>query len=281
MFKALVPVWIALGSFLSGCPFKSDTEVNENNKIKISQIGKRPRQVNESSGLLFTDSMLITHGDGGNPQKLFTFRIIDNELVYKTDIELESVNNVDWEDITSDNLKSIYIGDFGNNSNKRKDLRIYKLNSGFQVTDIISFAYPDQVEFPPANKKHWNYDCEAFFWYDNNFYLFSKNIKWPYTRVYKMNSQGNIALIDSLYLASPVTAADISPGGNEIALLTYGKVFFFDANSDNGQLVFTPSICKQFRKSGQVEAIAYINENELVITNEKGKVFLLSRTMKE
>ena len=34
--------------------------------------------------------------------------------------------NKDWEDITKDN-KFLYIGDFGNNLNNRKDLKIYKV----------------------------------------------------------------------------------------------------------------------------------------------------------
>ncbi len=281
MFKALIPLWIAIGSILSGCPYKSDEEIINNYKIKISKIGQLPKHLQESSGLMHTDSLIYTHGDSGTPEIFYAFRIIDDKVVLSGNYEIEDVTNIDWEDITSDKKGSIYVGDFGNNGNNRKNLKIFKLNTSLQVTDSISFEYPDQTEYPPTSKNELNYDCEAFFWHDDHFYLFSKNIKWPYTHIYKINSSGNITLIDSLYLKSPITSADISPDGNEIVLLTYGKVFFFDIINDPVKTEFIPTICKQFRKSGQAEAIAYISQDELVITNEKGKVYLLSRTPKE
>lgn len=281
MLKALVPLWIAIGSILSGCPYKSDSEIINNYKIKISKIGQLPKLVKESSGLIHTDSLIYTHGDSGTPAIFYAFKITDEKVVYSGSYEIENASNIDWEDVTSDKKGSIFLGDFGNNGNNRNNLMIFKLNTGLKVTDTISFAFPDQVEFPPSSKDQLNYNCEAFFWHDDHFYLFSKNIKWPYTRVYKMDLSGNINLIDSLYLKSPITAADISPNGNEIVLLTYGKIFFFDITSDPEKSEFTPTFCKQFRKSGQSEAIAYISEHELVITNEKGKVYLLSRTPKD
>ncbi|WP_369828775.1 hypothetical protein [Flavobacterium sp. 1] len=61
----------------------------------------------------------------------------------------------------------MYIGDFGNNDNTRKDLAIYKIDqSNLQgesanVAYTISFDYPEQTEFPPK-KKDLMFDVEAF-----------------------------------------------------------------------------------------------------------------------
>jgi hypothetical protein len=38
-------------------------------------------------------------------------------------------NNIDWED-TKDKNGNLYVGDFGNNDNERKDLCIYKIDKG-------------------------------------------------------------------------------------------------------------------------------------------------------
>ena len=83
-------------------------------------------------------------------------------------------------DITKDKKGNIYIGDFGNNANERKDLCIYKvakneLSKENAVSEYkIFFSYPEQTEFPPK-KKEMFYDVEGFFEYKNHFYLFSLN----------------------------------------------------------------------------------------------------------
>ena len=40
-----------------------------------------------------------------------------------------NAENNDWEDLTADDKGNLYIGDFGNNHNKRKNLSILKIKS--------------------------------------------------------------------------------------------------------------------------------------------------------
>lgn len=76
---------------------------------------------------------------------------------------------------------NLYIGDFGNNDNVRQDLCIYKINNNSlnQENAVpaykISFAYPEQKDFPPK-KTEMMFDVEGFFEFKNHFYLFTKNI---------------------------------------------------------------------------------------------------------
>ena len=92
----------------------------------------------------------------------------------------------------------------------------------------------------------------------------------------------SIAPYDSIRLKNSfITSADINPDGSEIALLSYGKVLFLSAEErESGILYFSPKSCKRFGRSGQAESIIYLDNENLVITNEKGKVFLLYRNNK-
>jgi len=58
----------------------------------------------------------------------------NSDNIYKTDFEgniiqqfdVKNAKNTDWEDLCKDNSENLYIGDFGNNANDRKNLVIYK-----------------------------------------------------------------------------------------------------------------------------------------------------------
>ena len=90
----------------------------------------------------------------------------------KKQVNIKAKNH-DWEDLASDKSGNLYIGDFGNNENKRKNIVILKVmndslksSGGIDVLEI-SFFYSEQKQFPPVkNKMH--FDCEAFFHYNDN-----------------------------------------------------------------------------------------------------------------
>jgi hypothetical protein len=241
-------------------------------KYRIEKAGALPDSVCESSGLEIAGENFITHGDGACPSKLFYFN--KNGQVHSSkDL---SIQNKDWEDITKDKSGNLYIGDFGNNNNKRKDLKIYKLSPDGKVIDVIEFHYSDQNAFPPSKKK-MNFDCEAMFWFRDSLYLFSKNRGDKTVRVYSLPDKGGkyqAGIAGSFYLNSMITAADISPGNNTVALLSYGKVYFFTVDSTAAGLKVNPDFSKRINK-GQTEALVFINEEDLLISNERGKLYLL------
>ncbi|MFK7813095.1 MAG: hypothetical protein AB8B59_11410, partial [Maribacter sp.] len=93
----------------------------------------------------------------------------------------------------------------------------------------------DQKEFPPK-QKGLLYDAEAFFHYDNHLYIFTKNRANPFngeTSVYKIPDQKGsykAEFLGKIQLCSDwdtcrVTSADISPNGEKIVLLGYGKIW--------------------------------------------------------
>ncbi|MBA2422918.1 MAG: hypothetical protein H0V61_06800, partial [Chitinophagales bacterium] len=205
-------------------------------------------------------------------------------------ISNQSIFNHDWEDLAAGEDRKLYIGDFGNNHNSRHNLTIYvieqdssgNLENGMQP--IITFRYPDQKEFPPP-PTNWNYDCEAFFYYNDSLYLFSKNVSARnrgFTKMYRLSSEPGdyiAELIDSFNIGEPVTAADISSDGKIIVLLTYFSLLVFTdySNSD-----FFKGNAYQIRLKGytQKEGICFATGNQLFIADEKrfvtgGKIYAL------
>lgn len=101
----------------------------------------------------------------GNDLELYQ---LDTLGVLEKTILIDDAPNIDWEDITKDQQGNLYIGDFGNNDNNRKNLCIYKikkedLTKGSTAPSYkISFSYPEQRDFLPK-KKNLLFDVERFF----------------------------------------------------------------------------------------------------------------------
>lgn len=267
----LLGLYILLQSLLPATGFRG----NKHPEIKITKEGNLPADINESSGLeIYSRDTLITHNDGGGSKSIYT--INDNGQLLE-EIKIKETANIDWEDVSRDNSENLYIGDIGNNENKRKNLTIYRYNlSERRITGEIKYSYPDQQSFPPA-RENKNFDCEAMFWHKDSLYLFSKNRGNKWVKLYRLPDKPGshtAVLVDSVKLSSMVTAADIAPDKNSYVLLAYGKLYFFKI--DDKKVNFkNPWFSRRFSRSGQAEAITYINNSKLVVTNEKGKVFHL------
>lgn len=122
-------------------------------KGKKSNIHIFPKSLNEISGItMLSDNKLYAINDSGNENVLFCLNT-KGKVLQK--IQIPETKNIDWKDLAYDHKDNIYVGDFGNNSNSRKDLYIYKI-SGILSNSIsvskIEFAYEDQKKFPPKKK---------------------------------------------------------------------------------------------------------------------------------
>ena len=244
--------------------------------FSVRKIAKLPELVNESSGIILSDTLnsFWTMNDSGGEPVLYQVSF-EGKLI--SEKRIEGAKNVDWEDLTKDQSGNLYIGDFGNNAQNRKNLIIYKL----KTNDVqpIKFRYQSQ-NFTPEDEPI--YDCEAFFWLNDKLYLFSKDwSKKHFTYLYELPAKtGNYVLEPQarIRLKAQVTSAAVSPSGTEFALLAYGKIFFFGI--DKGKVDFSsPKYCMKFAKK-QTEALTYLNENTLIVTNEQGNVYLIEKDKK-
>lgn len=245
-----------------------------------------PKKLKEVSGITYleTSNLLYTLEDSGNANEIYGLNF-ENGSIEKT-ILIEDTENIDWEDLTKDKTGNLYIGDFGNNDNERKDLSIYKIGKESLASESaipaykVSFSYPEQKDFPPK-KTALFFDVEGFFEYNNNFYLFTKNRSKGFNGtsfLYKVPNapgfhqavlMGEFKTCDN-YDHCAITAATISPDASKVAVLTHDKIFLFENFTGDDFLNGTKTTIK-LEHFSQKEAISFIDNNRLFIADEKSK----------
>ena len=262
--------------FLFSCEKKEEPKA-------LKQIANLPKTLKEISGIAYFNDLIYTIEDSGNKSEVTVLDTLGN--INKT-ISINQIKNIDWEDLTFDQQGNLYIGDFGNNDNVRKDLAIYKINQSdlqnakADVAYKVIFDYPEQTSFPPK-KKELLFDVEAFFEYENHFYLFTKNRSRGFdgtSYIYKIpNRVGyhHAQLIKTIttcgdYHNCAITSAAISPDGLKFVLLSHSKVWLFENFSKeaitNGKMTEL-----DLNHYSQKEAVCFKNNNELFIADEKVK----------
>lgn len=150
-----------------------------------------PEEVKETSGLFFHNGRLWTHNDSGGKPILYGLDTTTFEVVQR--LTLVNTKNKDWEDVCTDG-ENVYVGDFGNNKGKRKNLRIFVFplsaipaEGDANITvDSIKFSFGDQEEFTFEKHNH-DYDCESMFATEEYLYLFSKGWATGTTRLYRLS----------------------------------------------------------------------------------------------
>ncbi len=241
--------------------------------------------VNETSGLIFHKSELWTHNDSGNKASLYSIDTVSGEVIRS--VKIKNAKNRDWEDLCKDE-NFAYIGDFGNNSGMRDDLKIYRIsltelsdtNKTSIKAEIINFTYDKNIYPPEFSKKHnTNHDCEALIAFGDSLYLFSKNWINQKTNLYtlpKVPGTYTANLRDSLDTEGLICGADYNTNNNTIALIGYVKgipapsiVFIlYDFVGDNffsGKTIRYESNLLGY----QTEAIIFKDNCKLWFTNER------------
>ena len=249
---------------------------------QLRYVAELPKAINECSGIIsLRPNEIWLIEDNGNPDKLYA---VDSSGQMLKSFKVKEAKNDDWEALTMDRDRQVYIGDFGNNGNKRKNLRIYKVpNPVVERGDKIearkiSFRYPDQDAYPPE-KNALYYDAEAFFHYEGFLYIINKNRGRPFNgkaRIYRVPDQpGNysaewIAEFTTCedYRQCQITDAAISPEGNRLVLLGYGNLWVFEDFRRRG-FKNGPTRMIALGASTQLESVCFISETELYLADER------------
>jgi len=233
-------------------------------------------KLREISGLeQLNETTLVAINDGGNKAEL---HLIDFQGKSIKTVTVSNATNVDWEDLARDE-KYLYIGDIGNNLNKRKNLCVYKLKisdvlSKNEVTaQKISFIYSNQTDFPPS-KKQLNFDAEGMIVYKESIYLFSKNRTEPWTGIstvytlpkqpgnYEANKFSELYIGEQGWWSDAITGVDIYK--DQLYILTYNRIFRLNI----ADLDRSPSFTYEFKRTTQKEAIVVIDKNTIFIADE-------------
>ncbi|RMB63842.1 hypothetical protein EAX61_00170 [Dokdonia sinensis] len=260
---------------------------DETNYGKLTYVSTLPELLRENSGMETIENSDLTYiiNDSKGASSVFGVRASTGKIVQEIDIK--NYGNRDWEDLTSRG-NDLFIGDFGNNGNLRKNLVIYWISNVDEMdkekvsafAKAIPFTLEDQKKFPPK-KKDRNYDIEAFFVKGDHLYLFTRNRSSDFdgtTNCYKLpiaegaqvaKKIGSFKTCDDSSDCQ-VTSADYDPKSGKMVLLTYDKVFlfsdfeeddFFNGKSDKIKLDY----------ASQKESVYFKNAKTLIIGEESRK----------
>lgn len=289
--RANMVVALGVAAWLLGCASNAATmpvayfDVPKRGPAVIEPVGKLPHVVNESSGLArsATPGVFWTINDSGDQARIFAIDSKGKLLTSEQGIAIEGARNIDWEDITTDFNGNLLIGDVGNNNNRRKDLMIYQVPEPAQFTSAIMpvaeawpVHYPEQYEFPPVLN---NYDCEALFVASGQVYALTKHRADFLATLYRLDAlteetSNGMQIICRANLRGAVTAAASWNNGERVAVLTYGGVWVFSPPEADGARLFNGDILwLPLRGTGQCEAVAFIDRETLIITNEQRDVY--------
>ena len=260
--------------------------VSQDYQAKYRVVCNLPEEVSESSGLVRnSDGTFWTHGDGKNPSELYQFDTTGRLL---RTLGFSNIQNVDWEDISSDEEGNIWIGDIGNNDSDREDLMLHKIDNPSNHDSEVVFAttlkiqYPDQIEIPsPIGNR--NFDVEGIAFYKDSILLITKNRSYPnsgFAKIYIVpanSGQAEARLVDSVFTETHIqlgriTGADYSAKENLLVINSLRRIYTIPQK--NG--VFYTDSMKTYRMdfhSNQFESLVYVGNHTAYVTAEKPSVF--------
>lgn len=237
-------------------------------------------ELKEISGLQFlNDSLLVAHNDGGNSPTLF---LINSRGKILKKVLVMNAKNHDWEDVTC-NSTHVFIGDFGNNNNKRQNLQILRIEIESLLKKDSVFAekmfieYEDQKAFPPENSEK-NFDAECLIYAEGHLWIFTKNYTTPFnglTKIYKFTFEVDKKLVLPVFATLKIGKngwmKDAITGGEyafgHFYLLTYDRILKVEKVGNK----FTILREKRLPQYKQHEALSVFQTNRMLIGNEQHK----------
>ncbi len=262
-----------------GCGGSSGSSTTNSVTVEAITVTELSNKLSESSGLVNVNSELWTHNDSGSKARLYSIDL-SNGKILKT-VKVSKASNVDWEDLAV-NDTHLFVGDFGNNEGKRKDLKIYKISLEDLKTktevdaEIIEFSYATQTEF--TKDTNTNYDCEAFVVYENKLYLFSKNHGDEKTDMYVLTIEAGTQVAEKLATYNTnalVTGASMDVDNKILVLIGHANkgtpktwIFseFTEADFFNGKEKIFSWVTPE---KAQIEGVTHKEKGKLYISSEK------------
>lgn len=251
-------------------------------------VGTLDKSIRESSGIVAsrkTPGLFWTHGDSGNkPELLAVTR--QGKLLATFPV---AAKNVDWEDIAIDDAGHLYIADLGNNAARRdRQPVVYRVKEPAvpMTTEPVVAKEPLKVDatyklgYPSAP-----FDCEALFIWKDKGYVVAKVLTGKHAELLQFSVAGDarpaqfLEKVTDLPIRAPVTAADISPDGKYLAVLSVFGPNRFVIDGHPEKVADAPYQSVAFLQP-DMEAACVVPEGVLA-TTEGGHVLLFTHAMFE
>jgi len=240
-----------------------------------------PSLVTECSGLVQSlryGGVFWALGDGGSGAAIVPI-MADGRLArgWSGPVAVTGCKNHDWEDLALDDHGNLIIADVGNNSGRRKQLMLHFAPEPRPGVRAVVPTRSLRVHYADQKEASSDYDCEAVFSAGGRIYLLTKHRSDKRTRLYRLDGDSSkrsnpLSLVDSFEIGGMVTAADVSPNGQLVAVLTYTALWVFDYDRASGS-IFRKGVRKTPIFAWQAEAVAWDGNGSLVVANEQGQLF--------
>jgi len=249
-------------------------------RATAQQVSQLPDELSEVSGIeLFRDSIFFAINDGGNKSEVY---VISKHMKLIKKVEVQEVKNHDWEALALDN-EYLYIGDIGNNLNKRKNLQIHRipvkglLEKTKVRAETMEIEYSEQKDFPPITSQLY-FDAEAMTSHNGKLWIFTKNRTKPFdgkSFVYEikfipgvkktLSKSFELVAGKNDWLLDSFTGAESFK--EYLYLLTYSQIIRYKWKGNTLQKIDANSLPGY----AQTEAITVNTKGQIFIANEANK----------
>jgi hypothetical protein len=204
---------------------RSDCHFESSDAVELGEI--EDDAINEASGLAMgirNPNTLWTHNDSGGSENVFA---MDVTGVASGTYNLEGSNNVDWEDISTgpgpDGDSYIYIGDIGDNANKRGSVQVYRFKEprlslkesqiNEEDLEVLEFKYPngDSKDSETLLVDPLTKDIYLISKQDGKFGIYLSEYPQSVRRTNRLQHLGDIRL-------SNINGGDVSGDGTQLLL---------------------------------------------------------------
>ena len=228
--------------------------------------------IQESSGIVTSqqfEGVYWTLNDSGNPAALYATKL-NGELIQE--IAVSGSGNFDWEALGIDTQNQLWIGEIGNNSTLRQDLKVVVVAEPdpFTETEVeVIASYP--YRYPNENV-----DAEGLFIAGGIPYIVSKEreravlYRFP---TLQPDTKQVLERVGEFADAKFVTGAGLSEDGTRLAVCTYDALWVYQGTADNFPQMIQ-STPWHLSHSFYGEAVCF-DGYDLVLTNEGRDLYSL------
>jgi hypothetical protein len=248
-------------------------------------------RLTEASGVVVSPNepgVFWSQNDRGNKATLYAY---DSAGAPLGAVRVQGTDNVDWEAIAIGPCASgscLYIGDVGDNYAARAEVRVWRVPAPVTSASATDAAAALRIVYPGGAR-----DVEAMWvapdtsvWFatkrpnpDNTGRLRPSQLYRVSATAWSGNTLATAELIDSLPIVpgtsvsrdwvTDASLSNVSPSGRrQLAILTYGTVYVFDADPVTGRPGAQVARCAVPKGERNAEGISWLPDGRLMLVNE-------------
>ena len=227
--------------------------------------------IRESSGIVASrqfEGVYWTLNDSGNPASLYATKL-NGELMQK--IAVKGSGNFDWEALGIDEKNQLWIGEIGNNSRLRFDLKVVVVAEPNPFTETEA----EVIASYPYRYPNENVDAEGLFIVEGIPYIVSKEreraVLYRFPTLQVSDTKQTLEKVGEFAGAKFVTGAGVSEAGTRLAVCTYDALWVYHgAVGDLAKMI--QSTPWSLPHSFHGEAVCF-DGDDLVLTNEARDIY--------